>query len=275
MLDHKGHDTIALTMPSKIASILRRWQKVVVLLLACFLLSGCVDYEVGVKFDSPYHGVLSQRIRLDDRLSTFGGSSSQAWLTNIEQRVRRVQGKARRLSNQEVLVTIPFTTGQDLEKKFNRFFNPEFDSKSKIKQPLDLPKIESKFRVQPSNWLLLEHRRLVYDVDLRSLGVTAPDGTAIVNPNSVIDLQFSLTAPWGARSIMTRTKSGVSIPARREGKQLIWQLQPGQKNHIEAGFWMPNPLGIGTVFVVAIVAAGIYFKNQQTPPVETPPTASH
>jgi hypothetical protein len=261
-------------MLSKLASMVQRWQKVIVIVLACFLVSGCVDYEVGVKVDSPYHGVLSQRIRLDDRLSTFSGGSSQAWLANIEQRVRRVHGKARRLSNQEILVTVPFTTAQDLEKKFNQFFSPELDRRSRVKQPLELPKIESKFVVQSSNLLLLEHRRLVYDIDLRSLGVTAPDGTAIVNPSSVINLEFGLTAPWGARSFMPRTKSGVSIPSHREGKQLVWTLQPGQKNHIEAGFWMPNPLGIGTVFVIAIVAAGIYFKNQQGPTISAPPTVS-
>ena len=96
-----------------------------------------------------------------------------------------------------------------------------------------------------------------------------------MKPDAVIDLQFSLKAPWGARSMMTRTKSGVSIPARREGKQLVWDLQPGQKNHVEAGFWMPNPLGIGTIFVIAIVAAGIFLKNQQSPTIAPSSTVSN
>lgn len=254
-------------MPSKlirwIAPLFQRWQRLVVLLLACFVLSGCVDSEVGVKFDSPYHGVISQRIKFDDRLSTFSGTTAQAWLKTIEQRARQVQGKVRRFSNKEVLVTIPFSTGQDLEKKFNQFFSPEINPKSRNITALELPQIDSKLKVQQGNFLLLESRRLTYDVDLRSLGVTDAEGTAIVNPSSVLNLEFGLTAPWGAKNLMIRTKEGVAIPAHREGKQLVWQLQLGQKNHLEASFWMPNPLGIGTVFLVAIVAGGIYLKNQQ------------
>ncbi|MCU0552078.1 MAG: DUF3153 domain-containing protein, partial [Leptolyngbya sp. Prado105] len=49
---------------------------------------------------------------------------------------------------------------------------------------------------------------------------------------------------------------------RRTGKQLVWTLQPGQQNHIETAFWMPNPLGIGTALIFVIVAAGSFFKKQ-------------
>ncbi len=245
-----------------IAQLPQFFTRLMVLLVVCLVTSGCVNYDVGVQFDSPNGGAIVQKIQLDDRLTTFTSGTAQTWLTNIDQRVRRLQGKTRKISNQEVLATIPFSNGQDLEKKFNEFFSAEIAAKVRTKKPLELPKFDSKLVVKQGNFLLLERTRLIYDVDLRSLGVAAPDGNVLVNPNSLLELQFSLDAPWGAQSL-TRMKNGAIIPARRQGKQLIWTLQPGQKNHIEAAFWMPSPLGMSTMIVIAIVTVGIYFKNQQ------------
>lgn len=235
----------------------------IVLGFVALVTSGCVNYDVGIQFDSPNRGAIVQRIQLDDRLTTFTSSTAQTWLSNVDQRVKRLQGKTRKLSNQEVLAMIPFSSGKDLEKKFNQYFSAELAAKIRNKKPLELPKVDSKLQVKQGNFLLFERTRLIYDVDLRSLGVAAPDGNVLVNPNSLLDLEFSLDAPWGVQSL---TKNS----ARRDGKQMIWTLQPGQQNHIEAAFWMLSPLGIGTVIVIAIVAAGIYFKNQQLPPAAKP-----
>lgn len=243
-----------------IAKLSRSFKHLIVLLVVCLVTSGCVNYDVGVQFDSPNRGTIVQKVQLDDRLLTSG--TPQTWLTNLEQRARKLGGKVRKVSSNEMIATIPFSNGQDLEKKFNRFFSAELAAKVRSKKPLELPKIDSKLVVKQGNFILLERTRLIYDVDLRPLGVAAPDGSVLVNPNALLDLEFSLEAPWGAQSL-TRTKNGTVIPARRNGKQLVWTLQPGQQNHIETAFWMPNPLGIGTIVIVAIVIAGIFFKNQQ------------
>lgn len=243
-----------------IAKLSRSLKHLIVLLFVCLITTGCVNYDVGVQFDSPNRGAIVQRIQLDDRLLTSG--SSQSWLANIEQRARKLHGKIRKVSHNEIIATIPFSTGQDLEQKFNEFFSAELAGKVRGKKSLELPKIDSKFVVQQGNFILLERTRLIYDVDLRSLGIA----DSPINPNSILDLQFSVEAPWGAQSL-NRTKNGTVIPARRNGKQLIWTLQPGQENHIETAFWMPNPLGIGTLVILAIVAGGIFFKKQQPAPV--------
>lgn len=249
-------------MLSKLSSILvARWQKVVILLAIALLMSGCVNYEVGVNFDSPNRGAIVQDIRLNDRLTSFSSGAAQTWLTSIEARARRLNGKTRRLSNQEILVTIPFTTGQDLEKKFNAFFNSESNQKSSSRKTVALPKFTSKLSVRQGSFLFLDRRKFSYDVDLRSLGLTTSDGSALVDPSSILNLEFKLNTPWGARSIKS------SVPVRREGNQLIWTLQPGQNNHLEAAFWMPNPLSIATLFVIAIVGVGVYLKNQRSPEI--------
>jgi hypothetical protein len=83
-----------------------------------------VEYDVGVTFNSPHRGEIVQHIKLGERLTSFSGDSAQEWLTSIERRVRQLQGKTKRVSNEEITVTIPFNNGAELEAKFNEFFNP-------------------------------------------------------------------------------------------------------------------------------------------------------
>lgn len=267
----------AIFLPDDRRSIIRfllRSRLVWVLLLASLMLSGCVKSEVGVNFESPNRGAIVQHIRLDERLTSFGSGTAKTWLDNIEKRVRRVEGNTRRLSNQEILVTIPFGNGEELETRFNEFFSPINPSRTRsTKKELDLPQLDSHLDVQQGNFLLLQRHRLIYDLDLRSLGVLASDGTLLASPGSLLELEFGLTTPWGARNVINRSK-GTPIATHRAGKQLIWTLQPGQSNHLEAVFWLPNPLGIGAVAIVAIVAGGIYLRRALPMPT-SPPLASN
>ena len=230
--------------------------RLVAIVLSTLLLSGCVRYDLGVHFDSPNRGAIVQQIRLDERLTSTG----QTWLNDVEKRVRKVQGKTRRVSDQEVWVTIPFGSGRELETKFNEFFSPTLTnvSKNRSSKALDLPKIDSHLTVKQGNFLLLERTRLIYDLDLRSLGVQSSDGTVLLSPGSLIELEFELTTPWGAQNV------GATL-VRRSNKRLIWTLQPGQKNHLEATFWMPSPLGIGAVVIGLLVAGGLYLKRNDPP----------
>ena len=243
-----------------------------VMLLASLVLSGCVKSEVGITVESPNRGTITQHIRLDQRLTSVNSSTAQKWLDGIEKRVRRIQGKTRRLSNQEILVTIPFGSGKELETRFNEFFSPTVEPNVRsTRKEFDLPQLDSHLKVQEGNFLLLERQHVIYDLDLRSLGILAPDGSLLASPGSLLELEFGLTAPWGARSITQG--NGTAIAARREGRQLIWTLQPGQSNHLEAAFWLPNPLGIGTVAIAAMVAGGIYLRRILPTPVTAPPLA--
>ncbi len=254
-----------------VIQFLRRSRMIWVMLFASLVLSGCVKSEVGINVESPNRGTIVQHIRLDERLTSVNSGTAQKWLDGIEERVRRIQGKTRRLSNQEILVTIPFGNGRELETRFNEFFSPVANPNRSTRKEFDLPKLKSHLKVQEGNFLLLERQHVIYDLDLRSLGILAPDGSLIASPGSLLELEFGLTTPWGARSI-TR-KDGTAIAARREGKQLIWTLQPGQSNHLEAAFWLPNPLGIGTVAIVAIVAGGIYLRRILPTRTTAPPLA--
>ena len=252
---------------SALAKSFARLRFVCLVLLASVLLSGCVQYEAGINFDNSNRGELVQHIKLAERLTSFSGDSVHEWLNSIERRARKQKGKVRRLSPEEIIVTIPFSSGEELQTKFNEFFNPNINQKTEVKSTSDseLPKVESNLLLFQNNFLLFVRNRLIYDVDLRSLSLIASNGNVLANAGSILDLEFSLKTPWGARNIQ-QTESAIAysraggIAPEKSQNKLVWKLIPGQLNHIEVAFWLPSPLGIGTLLIILFVSGGLYLR---------------
>ena len=232
------------------------------------LVTGCVQYDVGVNFDSQTRGEIVQHIKLGEKLTSFSSETVGDWLKSVEQRVRLLDGKTKRLSDREVLVSIPFNNGAELEDKFNQFYNPIAQTaKSRVTSRLetDLPKFESHLSVKQNNLLLVLRNRLSLELDLRSLSLLSSNGSLLLSPGGLLELDFSLNTPWGAENIVTNV-AGALVPASyAEGKQLVWKLKPGELNYLEATFWIPSPVGIGALIIALFVAAGIAVKYQLLP----------
>jgi hypothetical protein len=209
-------------------------------LLMAVALSGCVEGQVGITFDSPHSGQVVQHLKLDTPLA-------QSWLQDLEQRAQGSGGRVTRRSNQELDIVLPFTNAADLERRFNAFFNPAGQSAAAA-----LP--SSHLTVTSSNLLLWQRLHLTYDLDLAALGLQGSDGQVLASSGELVDLDFGLTTPWGARSGRN------APPVQRQGSSLHWQLQPGQTNHIEAWFWMPSPLGWGAVLIALLIVVGTWLK---------------
>ena len=258
----------------RFVSVVARSRLVWLMLLASLLLSGCVQYDVGVNFDNPNHGEIVQHIKLGERLASFSGDSTQEWLNSIERRARQLQGKTNRLSNQEITVTIPFNNGAELEAKFNEFFNPGGNKNSSLATSTapQLPNVDSKLSLNQNNLLLLLRNRLSYDLDLRSLSDLMSTNTNLLfSTDEILQLEFSLNTPWGGRSVETSDNS-IHPESYHKGRQLVWKLRLGELNHLEAVFWLPSPLGIGTVLIALFVAGGIYLRYNFMPDPTIQPT---
>jgi len=231
------------------------------------LVTGCVQYDVGVNFESQTRGEIVQHIKLGERLTSFSSETVAEWLKSVERRVRSLDGKTKRLSQTEVLVRIPFNNGAELQDKFNQFYNPIAQTaKSRVASPLetDLPKFESHLNVKQNNLLLVLRNRLSLELDLRSLSLLSSNGSLLLSPGGLLELDFSLNTPWGAKSI--ETVAGALVPeSYQQGKQLVWKLKPGEINYLEAIFWIPSPVGIGALIIALFVAAGIALKYQILP----------
>jgi len=235
-----------------------------IFLASSLLLSGCVQYDVGVKFNNPNHGEIVQHIKLGERLTSFSGEPVQEWLNSIESRAEQLQGRTKR-SNQEITVTIPFNNGAELEAKFNEFFNPtgKKNSHSVTTTATELPTIDSQLSLTQNNLLVLLRNRLSYDLDLRSLSLISTNAKVNVSPAEILELEFRLNTPWGARNI--ETENAIHPESDQNGRQLVWMLKPGQLNHLEAVFWLPSSIGIGAVVIALFVAVGVFLRYRFMP----------
>ncbi len=217
------------------------------------LLAGCVDYEIGVQFNSPSHGMITQRLAISERLQNLSQATVQQWLKAVEQQARSVGGTVKRLPDQGLQITIPFRDGSDLEQKFNQFFQPQGKAASALS---NFPPISSHLSLQRNNFLLLERTRLAYVIDLRSLGVASSSGNLLFSPGTLLGLTFHLSTPWKAKVLSPQPSSTVQ---QRSG-DLTWKLLPGVENQLDVVFWMPNWLGIGTVVIIVLVGFGYYLR---------------
>jgi hypothetical protein len=225
----------------------RQAGRLLVLLMMAAGLSGCVDGQVGITFDSPHSGQVVQHIKLDTPLA-------QSWLQDLEQRAQASGGRVARKSAQALDIILPFTNAADLERRFNAFFNAPSAG-------ADVLPIGSHLSVTASNLILWQRFHLVYDLDLSALGLQASDGRVLASSGDLVDLDFGLTTPGGARAGSKSARSDQLVPtAQRRGHQLNWQLQPGQKNHLEAWFWMPSPIGWGTLWIALLIGVGTWLK---------------
>ncbi|MDB9314424.1 DUF3153 domain-containing protein [Spirulina sp. CS-785/01] len=248
----------------------RRWWFLGFLLFCALFLGGCVRYDLGVQFNGQYRGTIAQHIQLGEQITSFTEKELNQWLKTIEQRARKLDGKTKHLSNQEIVVTIPFSNGEEFVEKFNQFFNPTQQTPNQIATSEDIVQLNSQLGLYQSNLLLLERDKLNLDVDLRGLGMLSNEGSLVLNnASSLLNLEFTLTTPWGAR-IIQRSDTGIIPPITRQGNQVTWQLQPGEINHIEAVFWIPSWLGVGTIGIILLVLGGFYLKYKQFPNPNNP-----
>lgn len=238
-------------------------------LLAVVMLTGCVSYEVGLNFSTTHYGTIVQHIKLGQRFTVLSGQSAEQWLTTLEQRTKALGGSASRLSSQEVILTMPFYSGADLMHRFNQFFNPSPASGDNLRL-VELPSLSPTLTLQQTNALLAVRSHLIYDVDLQSLGVVGADGSQLINASSLLELQLGLSTPWGA-TVLEPVTQVERVEFLQDGRSLVWVLKPGQANHLEAVFWLPNPLGIGIAVIVIVVLGGALLRYRILSPPVLPP----
>jgi Protein of unknown function (DUF3153) len=230
---------------SVLQSTLKSGRSLLLLLVLTLGLTGCLDAQTQITFDSPQSGQIVQRIELGSQLA-----AAQGWLNQLETQARKVGAKVQRPTRQSLAIVLPFTNAQDLETKFNQLVTPPA---GKASSQSDFPAIVAQLQVRTSNLLLLQRNRLIYDIDLTPLGVQGDDGNLLFNAGDSLDLNFGVAGPWGSGGRAGQTSGG----------QTQWHLQPGQPNHIEATLWMPSPLGLGAAAIVGLVIGGTAYQRQR------------
>lgn len=206
-------------------------------------LSGCMDYDVSIQFNTQNSGAIVQHIHLD-RMTTLGSVTLEQWFDSLEQRTQQLQGYSRHSSPQDLELTLPFANGADLVKKFNQWFNTEARTETSL-----FP-LSAHLDLRQQNALLAIRNQLDLTVDLRELGGVTPQGEQLFDLDPLLHLSLSLQTPWG-----------VQWNGPNAGGLEGYPLQSGQLNHLTATFWVPSPLGIGAAIIVAIVSMATYLRK--------------
>jgi hypothetical protein len=235
----------------------------VVLCLAT-LLTGCVEYDVGVNFSTPYQGEITQHIKVSPTLTSLAPSESKKWLNSVEKRSRSLKGKIKKLNSQELLLTIPFGNGKELAQKFNQLFQTSIVPNATIPQgKADLIQLNSQVFLNQNNLIFVERNIIDLAIDLRALQVLTKQDKIAIATDSLADLEFQLNTPWVAYSV---SDSNYLQPINNTLKKgLVWQLHPGEINHIKATFWLPSPIGIGAGIIILLMVLGFFLKYRHFP----------
>ena len=236
-----------------------------IILCLATLLTGCVDDRVGVSFATPYKGEITQHIKVSNQLNNLAPDEIKTWLKSLEKRSRKLDGRIEKLSDRELLLTIPFGNGTELAEKFNRLFQSNVVPNATIPlEKQELVKLDSQVNIRQSNLVFVERNYLDLAIDLRALNLLTQQDKIIIDKDSLANLEFELTTPWIARSIAGADNLN---PTANFPKDLVWQLKPGEVNHIQAVFWLPSPIGIGTAAIILLAILGYLVKYRRFPGV--------
>ncbi|WP_338462078.1 DUF3153 domain-containing protein [Synechococcus elongatus IITB7] len=220
-------------------------------LVLAIALGGCVQAETTIRFQSQTAGELIQHVKLNDRLSALNRPAAKQWFQQLSQRGKQLGGKVRRDRN-EWWLTLPFDNGRDLETKFAQLYAPLEGTES---APLLLP--EPSLTVRQSNALLAIGNQLDLSVDLSDFAIARRDQQVLFDPGALLDLEVCLETPRGSRSQPEPTVIS------RQGKlqHQCWKLQSGE-NQLQASFWLPSFIGIGSLVIGLLVAIGWQIRKQ-------------
>jgi hypothetical protein len=229
-------------------------------ILCCILaiaLSGCVKYETGINFSSLNYGEIVQHIQIGEQLNSFSQQAVKTWIASIEARTKAAQGRIEYLKAGEVNVLIPFNNSRELVDKIDGYFN------SNPRSSQDDSSFKAHMQIQQNNFFLVVRNHLTYDIDLRSQIVKSTDPKVSIASGDLVDINFSIQSPWGVNS--PDLPDSLKGSSGTNDSQKIWKIQLGKLNHLEAFFWLPNPLGLGSIVIVFISLLGYYLKYRELP----------
>ncbi|MEM6590925.1 MAG: DUF3153 domain-containing protein [Cyanobacteria bacterium P01_C01_bin.73] len=237
------------------------FQRLIVLVGLSWVLTGCIHYDVGIRFDSQTQGELTQTLHIDERAIALNPEPVQQWLSQVRTAAQSLNGKVQSIDDQTIKIILPFNNGEQLVSLFDQFSKqsaPPVDS-GLDQLPMPLP---AALTLTQHNRGFAVKNRLVYDLDLRSLQPPAFSDRGLLSQLAAPKLGFDLTVPWGIQRVAppNALTPETSLLPVLVGSTAHWELIPGELNHIDVIFWVPSPIGLGAGAIAALVALGYGVK---------------
>lgn len=225
-----------------------RWFKAVwrLAIISCvLLLTGCLQYDLDIQFDSQTHGQLLQRLHWRGA-EVFTRAEWSEGFQVLRDRTAAVGGTTRFLDEQTVEIAIPFNNGAELETKFNEFFAPQAAA-----TPFTLlggEPVAAQLSLHQGNWFGVIFNHINMQFDLTAVPDLTNTGLPLLQGQQLLTGRVQVAAPW------VRSLTGELMPSAQ------WTLVPGKVNEIEADFWVPSPIGIGAAAIALLVLVGYALK---------------
>lgn len=266
-----------------------RWGQVAAIALTASATTGCVRYELGLRFNWMGGGEITQDLSWDSLLTGLAnelevGVTDQL-IAEVERRAETVDGSLTQISDSHVRVTIPFDRYSDLEEKVDRFINepwvmlPDTQSSLLPPAPIQLAVAETEFSPVLAEAIAPSFSLLSGESGAIAQATVAPSSELDIERQSFVLLdRYTLTYDLDLRGVAVDVPGGlfsVSIdrlldlkfsletPLRpsasnatfQEGNRLSWDLQTGRVNRLEAVFWLPSWVALVTLMGAIVVLA--------------------
>ena len=216
-------------------------------MLGCvLLLTGCLQYDLNIQFDSQTHGQLVQQLHWRGAEVLTHPDWAQR-LNELRDRTAAVDGTIRFVDDQTLTITIPFNNGAELERKFNDFFNPETITSGLLSLPSG-ETITAHLSLRQHNWFGVIFNHVDIQVDLTAVPDLAATRLPLLQGKQLLVSNVRLTAPW------VRSPTGGLTHSEQ------WALVPGALNDLAADFWVPSYIGIGAAAIALLVLIGYGLK---------------
>ena len=246
--------------------------------LACCL-SGCVRYDLGLRFTSQTEGAIVQRITLSDDVQALTPVLGDQWFARLAHQVNPLDGWGQRLDAGSYQLTVPFYGSTDLVRKFKQVLQPSPNSPATVDRsasPLtpspnprtqppwhgDLPALGGDIALSQDNRLVAFRNHLHLSLDLQALGSRRTQGQGVGATAGILQVAFVLDTPWG----VDWARATAGVPQQHRGRRVVWLLPTGAVTDVEAVFWVPSPLGIGAIGVFLLVVGGMAVRRWLPPP---------
>lgn len=213
------------------------------LLLLAVLLTGCLDVDVAVDFKDANHGQLTERITVGG-LSAGDSDILQDWALQVRRQVNPWGGTVRS-GAESLAIAVPFYNTWSLEDRFNQLLALPGGTSSTVHLAA----------TRDLNLIVSQRNRVSLDVDLRSLPPLDLGALQIRRIDRAVAGQLQVSAPNPITVLAASSPVAATAP-----NAVSWSIVPHQRNHLELVFWVPSPLGIGAVLLVAAVVAGLLLQ---------------
>lgn len=199
------------------------------------LLTGCVNYRLGLVLSWDGSGSIHQRLQIDPLLASLARLNIIDLQQQIRQRAERAGGTLDASEAPAALtVVIPFKEVAQIEPKLSQFL-AQPTTQVAVPGP-GLKQTFRSFQLDEQNFLIVKSYRLKGVLDLTNLiRIPNSNGLLRVEAEGLINAELTITLPWAALS---------SNANRIEANTLIWMIAPDRPNPLDVTFLLPNIPGL-------------------------------